>query len=69
MMSWDWNSNNVYLNCTNFRVYNFFADFCWFRKIKYMQNFLLNSICENKYIQNMHKIYISRNAQKNYAQN
>ena len=69
MMSLNWNSDNVYLNCTNFRVNIFFANFGRFRKIKYTQNFLLNGIRENKYTLNMHKIHISRNARKKYAQN
>ena len=65
MMSSDWNLGTVYLNCTNFRVYIFFANFGRFSKIKYTQNFLLNGIHENKYTLNMHEIHISRNAQKN----
>ena len=69
MTSSDWNSDNVYLKCTNFRVYMFFVNFGRFRKIKYTQNFLLNGIRENKYTLNMHKIHISRNARKKYAQN
>ena len=47
----------------------FFANFCRFRKIKYTQNFLLNSIHKNKYTLNMRKIHISRNARKIHAQN
>ena len=69
MTSSDWNSDNVYLNCTNFRVYIFFANFGWFRKIKYTQSFLLNGIRENKYMLNMQKIHTSRNTRKKYAQN
>ena len=69
MMSSNWNSDNVYLNCTNFRVYIFFANFGRFRKIKYTQNFLLNGIRENKYTLKMHKIHISQNTRKKYAQN
>ena len=56
----DWNSDNVYLKCTNFRVYIFFANFGQFRKIKYTQKFLSNGIREKKYTLNMHKIYISQ---------
>ena len=56
----DWNSDNVYF---------FLANFGQFRKIKCSQNFLLNDIRENKYTLNMHKIHISRNARKKYAQN
>ena len=69
MTSSDWNSDNVYLKCTNFRVYMFFASFGRFRKIKYTQNFLLNGIRENKYTLKMHKIHISQNTRKKYAQN
>ena len=69
MTSSDWNSDNVYLDCTNFRVYMFFGDFDRFRKIKYTQNFLLNGISENKYTLKMHKIHISQNTRKKYAQN
>ena len=69
MTSSDWNSDNVYLQCTNFSVYMFFANFGRFRKIKYMQNFLLNSIRENKYALKIHKIHISQNARKKYGQN
>ena len=65
MISSDWNSGTVYLNCTNFRVHIFFANFGRFSKIKYTQNFLLNGIRKNKYMLNMHEIHISRNAQKN----
>ena len=64
MISLDWNSDNVYLRCTNFRVYMFFANLGQFRKIKYTQNFLLNGIRENEYTLEMHKIYISQNARK-----
>ena len=64
MTSSDWNSDNVYLKCTNFRVSMFFANFGRFRKIKYTQNFLLNGIRENKYTLNMHKIHISWNERK-----
>ena len=52
MMSIGYNSGNVYLKCTNFRMYMLFANFGGFCKIKYKQNFLLNSICENKYTLN-----------------
>ena len=55
MMSLDWNLDNVYLKCTNFHVYIFsriLVDFA-----KYTQNFLLYNY--------RHKIYISRNTQKN----
>ena len=52
MMSIGYNSGNVYLKCTNFRMYMLFANFGRFCKIKYKQNFLLNSICENKYTLN-----------------
>ena len=68
MTSSDWNSD-VYLKYTNFRVYMFFANFGRFRKIKYTQNFLLNGIRENKYTLKMHKIHISQNTRKKYAQN
>ena len=68
MISSDWNSD-VYLNCTNFRGDIYFASLGRFRKIKYTQNFLLNGIRENKYTLNMHKIHISRNVPKKYAQN
>ena len=64
-----WNLDNVYLNCTNFRVYIFFASFGQFRKIKYTQNFLLSGTRKNKYMLNMHKIHVSRNAQKNMHKN
>ena len=47
----------------------FFANLGQFRKIKYTQNFLLNGIRENEYTLEMHKIYISQNARKRYAQN
>ena len=47
----------------------FFTNFGRLHKIKYTQNFLLNGIRENKYTLNMHKIHISRNARKKYAQN
>ena len=57
-MSSNWNSDNVYLNCTNFRVYIFFANFGRFRKIKYTQNFLLNGIRENKYTLNSNSKFI-----------
>ena len=67
-MSSDWNPD-VYLNCTSFRVYIFFANFGRFHKIEYKQNFLLNGIRENKYTLNIHKIHISRNVRKKYAQN
>ena len=67
-MSSDWNLDNVYFKCTNFRVYMFYMNFGRFRKIKYTQNFLLNGIRENKYTLNMHKIHISLNARKKYAQ-
>ena len=40
----------------------------FFRKTKYTQNFLLNSIRENKYMLKMHKIHISQNTRKKYAQ-
>ena len=69
MTSSDWNSDNVYLSCTNFRADIYFANLGRFCKIKYKQNFLLNGIRENKYTLNMHKIHISRNARKKYAQN
>ena len=69
MTSSDWSSDNVCLKCTDFRVYIFFAHFGWFRNIKSTQNVLLNGIRENKYTLNMHKIHISRNARKKYAQN
>ena len=49
MMSSDWNSGNVNLKCANFCLYIFFANFGRFLNIKYMQNFLLNGISENKY--------------------
>ena len=69
MTSSDWNSDNVYLKCTNFRVYMFLANFGRFRKIKYTQSFLLNGIRKNKYTQKIHKIHISQNTRKKYAQN
>ena len=65
MTSSDWNSDNVYLKCTNFRVYMFFPNFGRFLKIKYMQDFLLNGIRENKYTLMIQKIHISQNTQKN----
>ena len=68
-MSSDWNSDIVYFTCINFHVYIFFANFGRFHKIKYTQNFLLNGIRENKYRLKMHKIHISQNTQKKYAQN
>ena len=69
MKSSDSNSDNVYLQCSNFRVHIFSANFGRFRKIKYTQNFLLNGIRENKYTLKMHKIHISQNTRKKYAQN
>ena len=69
MTSLDWNSDSVYLKCTNFRVYMFFANFGRFRKIKYSLKFLLSGILENKYTLKMHKIHISQNTRKKYAQN
>ena len=69
MTSSDRNSNNVYLKCTNFCVYMFLANFGRFRKSKYTENFLLNGIRENKYTLKMHKIHISQNTRKKYAQN
>ena len=69
MTSSDWNSDNVYLSCTNFRADIYFPNLGRFCKIKYKQNFLLNGIRENKYTLNMHKIHISRNTRKKYAQN
>ena len=68
MTSSDWNSGSVYLKCINFRVYMFFANFGRFRKIEYTQNFVLNGIREN-YTLTMHKIHISQNTRKKYAQN
>ena len=65
----DWNSDNVYLKCTNFSVYMFVANFGRFCKITYMQNFLLNNIRENKYTLKMRKIRFLQNTQKKYAQN
>ena len=47
----------------------FFANFGRFHMIKYMQDFLLNGIRENKYTLKIHKIHISQNKQKKYAQN
>ena len=64
MTSSDWNSRNVYLKYTNFCVYMFFTNFGRFRKITYTQNFLLNSIRENKCTLKMHKIHTSQNARK-----
>ena len=69
MTSLDWNSDSVYLKCTNFRVYMFFANFGRFCKIKYTQNVLLNGIRENKYTLKKHKIHNSQNTRKKYAQN
>ena len=69
MTSSDGNLDNVYLKCTNFHMFMFFANFGRFRKIKYTQNFLLNGIRENKYTLKMHKIHISQNTRKKYAQN
>ena len=62
MTSSDWNSDNVYLKCSNFRVYIVSRILIDFVKLK--QNFLLNGIRENKYTLNMHKMYISRNTKK-----
>ena len=69
MTSSDWNSDDVYLKCTNFHMYMFFGNFGRLRKIKYTQNFLLNGIHENIYAQKMHKIHISQNTRKKHAQN
>ena len=65
----DWNSANIYLKCTNLLVYIFFANFGWFRKIKYTQNFILNDIRKNEYMLNKQKIHISQSTRKKYAQN
>ena len=61
MTSSGWNSDNVYLSVLIFAC-------MFFRKTKYTQNFLLNSIRENKYMLKMHKIHISQNTRKKYAQ-
>ena len=64
----DWNSDSVYLSCTNFACICFSQILVDFAKLN-TQNFQLNSIRENKYTLKMHKIHISQNTRKKYAQN